>query len=374
MKTGNGPDLKILHVINSLYSGGAEKLLVDAVLKYNEMGLKSDVFLLNARRSYLYDTLASEPGIDFIHSSEDKSVYHPKHIFNLTKLMSGYDIVHVHLFPSLYWAAFANLFSGKAKGKLILTEHSTNNKRRESIFYRIVDRFLYRQFTHIVAISDSAAANLQKHLGPTYKNISTINNGIDLNVIENAIPYSKNELGLKENDFLLVQVSGFRYPKDQKTVIKALTRLPNNVHLLLVGDGPQLQENIDFAENSALAGRVHFLGLRSDVPRLLKTTDIAILSSHYEGLSLSSVEGLASGKPFIATEVPGLTEVVKYAGLLFPVNDYEKLSELIHKLYSDKSFYKNTVKNCLARAKEYDISNMVNSYIKLYKKSSIDHL
>jgi glycosyltransferase involved in cell wall biosynthesis len=69
-----------------------------------------------------------------------------------------------------------------------------------------------------------------------------------------------------------------------------------------------------------------------------------------------------------------LTEVVKNAGLLFPVNDYEKLSELIHKLYSDKSFYKNTVKNCLARAKEYDISNMVNSYIKLYKKSSIDHL
>jgi glycosyltransferase involved in cell wall biosynthesis len=50
---------------------------------------------------------------------------------------------------------------------------------------------------------------------------------------------------------------------------------------------------------------------------LLKTADIVVLSSHYEGLSLASIEGMASGKPFIASDVPGLHEVVKGADLLF---------------------------------------------------------
>jgi len=372
MKQGKVP-LKILHIINSLYSGGAEKLLVDAVLKYNEMGLGSEVLVLNARRSYLYDTLANEPGIKLIHSTESKSVYSLKHIRTIRKLLPHYDIVHVHLFPSLYWVALANILSSKSDAKLILTEHSTNNKRRKKWFYGVVDRFLYKQFLHIVTISESAENNLKKHLGPSYKNITTINNGVDLELIENAIPYSKSEFGLKDNDFVLIQVSGFRYPKDQITVINALNLLPDNIHLLLVGDGIQLEPCRNFANLNELSSRVHFLGLRSDVPRLLKTSDVAILSSEYEGLSLASVEGLVSGSPFIATDVPGLREVVENSGLLFPFGDHKRLAELILKLFKDKSFYQKTVESCLERAKHYDIQNMVNSYIALYKQASTKH-
>ncbi|MEX0290784.1 MAG: glycosyltransferase [Flavobacteriaceae bacterium] len=371
MKSGEKP-LKILHVVNSLYSGGAEKLLVDAVLKYTQKGLGSDVLVLNARKSHLYDTLANEPGIRMIHSSETKSVYSFSHIFTLRKLLPLYDIVHVHLFPSLYWTAIANLFTPKSKTPIILTEHSTNNKRRGNWFYKRVDRFLYKQFNKIVAISDIAEKSLREHLGAKFKNIITINNGINLEIIDRANAYPKETFGLKEDDFLLIQVSGFRYPKDQKTVIKALSKLPENVHLLLVGDGIELEACRDFAKEQSLDRRVQFLGLRSDVPELLKTADVAILSSIYEGLSLASVEGLASARPFIATDVPGLREVVKGAGLLFPTGDYEKLADLVLRLYTDNNYYKQTVESCLGRARQYDIENMVNNYIGLYQ-TAINH-
>lgn len=365
--------MKILHVINSLYSGGAEKLLVDAVLKYNEKGLGTDVLVLNSRRSYLYDTLANESDICLIHSSEKKSVYSFSHIFTIRKLLPQYDIIHVHLFPSLYWVALANLMRPASKTPIILTEHSTNNKRRSNWFYKSVDRWLYKQFYKIVTISEIAEQNLRKHLGSSFKNITTINNGVDLKLIEQAIPYAKSKFGLTDDDLVLIQVSGFRYPKDQITVIKSLDLLPDNIHLFLVGDGIQLQECKDFAMNIGLSTRVHFLGLRSDVPRLLNTADIAILSSEYEGLSLASVEGMISGSPFIATDVPGLREVVGNAGLLFPFGDHTRLSELITKLLEDKSFYQKTVDNCLQQAKNYDILKMVNNYIALYKEALTEH-
>ena len=192
----NNSQIKILHVINSLYSGGAEKLLVDAVLKYNELGLDNEVLVLHPRRSYLYDTLANEAGINIIHSSEDKSVYSLRHIGNIKKLLPKYDIIHVHLFPSLYWVGLANLFSSKSGAKLILTEHSTNNKRRNKWIYRLIDRYLYKQFLHIVTISVSAEESLKKHLGPSFKNITTINNGVDLKLIQEASPYPKSDFGL----------------------------------------------------------------------------------------------------------------------------------------------------------------------------------
>jgi glycosyltransferase involved in cell wall biosynthesis len=115
-----------------------------------------------------------------------------------------------------------------------------------------------------------------------------------------------------------------------------------------------------------LSKRVHFLGIRMDVPKLLKTADIVVLSTHFEGLSLSSIEGLASGKPFVASEAPGLLEIVYNAGVLFPVGDEKALAEEINLLLTDKNHYDAVAFNCMQRAKKYDIKNMIDSHIKLY--------
>lgn len=359
--------MKVLQFINSLAAGGAEKLLVDSVIGYHNRGINVDILLLKGGPSPFIDKLKNYPNIEIYSLGEQTNVYNPKLIFSLNNYFENYDIIHVHLFPALYWASIAKYFS-KSKYKMILTEHSTNNKRRNNPLFRLIDRIVYKQYKYIVPISDSASDSLKKHLGKSYKNILTINNGINLNTIRNAKAYPKRKLNLQDENFVLIQVSSFRYPKDQKTVIKALKLLHEKVHLLLVGEGPLKQENMDLTKSLNLSNRVHFLNLRSDVPELLKTADIAILSSHYEGLSLSSVEGLASGKPFLATEVPGLTDVVKNAGILFPYGEEKYLAEIIIKLQNDKEFYKHIGIRGLDRSANYDIEKMLDEYIKLYQK------
>jgi len=95
-----------------------------------------------------------------------------------------------------------------------------------------------------------------------------------------------------------------------------------------------------------LFSKVRFLGIRDDVPRLLKSVDNVVLSSNYEGLSLSSVEGLASGKPFLASDVPGLTEVVGDSGILFENKNYKSLAKYILKLNNEPDFKETVTKQC----------------------------
>ena len=162
-------------------------------------------------------------------------------------------------------------------------------------------------------------------------------------------------------------VAGFRWEKDQDTVIKALRHMPDNFHLFLAGDGIRRKELENLAASEALGNRVHFLGIRSDIPELLHAADYIVMSSHFEGLSLSSVEGMSVGKPFIASDVDGLREVVTGAGVLFPHQDAQSLANAILQLDSDENKYKSIADSCLTRAKQFDISAMADAYNECYK-------
>ena len=91
------------------------------------------------------------------------------------------------------------------------------------------------------------------------------------------------------------------------------------------------------------------------------------MSSHYEGLSLSSVEGMCVGKPFLASDVDGLRQVVEGAGLLFPHGDAKALADEILTLESDPEKYRQVADACLNRAKQFDIATMADNYAKIYE-------
>lgn len=116
-----------------------------------------------------------------------------------------------------------------------------------------------------------------------------------------------------------------------------------------------------------LDDRVAFLGVRSDVPDILEQSDFIVLSSHWEGLSLSSIEGMASGRPFIASDVDGLREIVGGAGKLFPHEDDVELAQIIKSLSENPDEYRNVASQCQDRARQYDISFMAEKYLELYK-------
>lgn len=358
--------MKILQIINSLATGGAEKLLLESIPIYVEKGIDVHVLLLNGSSHPFLEELKKK-NCCTIHSLGEGSVYNPLHIFKIIPFLKQFDIVHVHIFPSLYWVGFAKMLSF-SKVKMVYTEHSTSNKRRENFILKRVDKRVYSQYNKIVAITPQVLQNLQNHLHFKDKNrFEIIGNGLNLNKIKQTIPYSKSDFFEDENAKIVIQVARFFEPKDHKTVIRALTYLPENVKLLLVGDGNLKTESEIVVNELQLQKRVQFLGVRTDVLALLKTADIIVLSSKHEGLSLSCIEGMASGKPFVASNVPGLKDVVENAGILFPLGDEKALADTVTKLLSDDNYYHQTVANCQQKANAFDIYKMVDSYINLYR-------
>ncbi len=355
--------MNILQVITSLRMGGAEKLIADMVPLYREHGYEADVLLFDGSDTPLKKEL-EEKGIRVFQVGRSTKVYNPLIILKLVPYLRQYDIVHTHNTSCLYFVALAKLISGSLV-RLVTTEHSTTNRRRETRWFRLVDRWMYGCYNAIITISGKATDMLSSYLAKAGK-IYTVYNGIHLSVFFNAGPFAKNEIMAGEF-FLVSMVAGFREEKDQDTLIRAMALLPDNYSLCLVGDGVRRPVCEELVKKLGLERRVVFLGVRNDVPRLLKTSDVVVMSSHWEGFGLAAVEGMAAGKPVVASDVPGLAQVVDGAGILFPVEDARALAFHIEHLMNDQSWYQQIAGLCLQRASEYDIRKTVDAYEKIYE-------
>ena len=223
---------------------------------------------------------------------------------------------------------------------------------------------MYGRYEKVVCISELTKKNLIQHIGDSFeKKCVIIYNGIDITAFANSSSPSPN--GKK-----ILMVSAFRAQKDQKTLIKAMKELPSDYVLELAGGGEErlIDECKHLVQELHLDGRVNFLGVRTDIPSLLGKANVVVLSSHYEGLSLSSLEGMASGRPFVASDVEGLRDIVGGYGVLFPHEDSMALANIIKKLCEDDGYAEEIVAKCQQRAKMFDIEVMVQNYLNLYQK------
>lgn len=365
--------MRVLHVINSLSSGGAEKLIEETLPLMNKIeGIEAEVLLLTDKNN-VFDRSLREKNVN-LRVLPRRKMRSPLNILDIRKqiIEGNYDIVHTHLFPTNYWTSIAFKLIFSKKPKLLTTEHNTHNRRREKLYFKYIDRFIYSSFDKIISISRQTQENLSTWIDPKKRNSEqsiVIENGVNLDRFSEATPYLKAEIN---SDFgeelkLLCMVGRFSKQKDQATVIKSLKDLSKNVHLLLIGEGELKEKNEALAKEIGLENRVHFLGFRSDVNKVLRTSDIVILSSNWEGFGLAAVEGMATGKPVIASDVSGLREVVKGAGILFSKGDSKELARMINKLVSNKEEYDYISDACLKRSSHFDINNMVEKYVNVYE-------
>ena len=347
--------MKVLHVISSLEIGGAQRLLSEILPL---MAKENDVTLLvNKEVENGFSLKIKEAGVKIVNCG-CPNLHSPKNIFRLTRLAKGYDIVHIHLFPTVYWAAFASLITPM---KLVYTEHSTSNRRRGKWYFKTIEKFVYSRYYKVISISQQTQNALTGWLDTIAEDprFVVINNGVNLSSFQN----------LKEEKLYpqtLIMVSRFVASKDQMTVIRAMKLLPENVHVIFVGDGENLKSCKDLASMEGLSERIHFVGKQADVALWIAKADIGVQSSNWEGFGLTAVELMAAGKPVVATNVDGLKQVVEGAGILFPVGDYEKLAEILTRLITDSDCYRSYSKKCVERAKQFDISNTVSSYLDVY--------
>lgn len=357
--------MRVLHVINNLGMGGAESLLVSMVPLLQE-NLQIDVLLLDGSDTPFVRRLEKNDRVNIITLSKG-SVYNPIHIFRLIWIIRKYDLVHVHLFPAMYFVAIAKFLSF-SNIKLVFTEHSTGNRRLKSWFFRIIDRIIYLKYSKIVCITPEVKKMLIS-LGVHHSKLCVIYNGIETDQFILAKEYNRSILGYEQEDIILIMVAAFRREKDHSTVIKSLLRLDHRYKLLLAGGGYQKDQVVEEVRSLGLEDRVKLIGIRNDIERVLKSCDIGILSSHWEGFGLAAVEAMAAGLPVVASNVPGLSDVVKGGGILFEKGDVIDLASKIVSL-EDKDYYTNIQKRCIEKAKKYDLHNTVNHLLDLYKKLS----
>ena len=352
--------MKVLHIITYLSDGGgAEKLLESLLPTLQQKGIEVSVAVLrnldtnNAR-------ILRENGINIIKIGDGDGLYSPIKMIKLIPIMKGFDIVHTHLTPPFLMGAFNKMF---CKNKFVCTIHNTDSKFRHFPILRSIEKWAYSRYDALIACSKEAEDALRKFWQKRTTRILTVNNGVDLNKFINAKP-SEEILNIAGKRITMVAV--FRPQKDHECLIRAAKLLPNDHHVFFVGYGELLDRMKELATNLGIANRIHFLGKRTDVPNILKASDYVVLSSHYEGLSLSSIEGMATGKPFISSDVPGLHEIVNGYGALFPCGDANALANCIKTLGNDPKHYKEVADKCWERAQMYDIKKMANKYQQVY--------
>jgi len=345
--------MKILHVITSLEIGGAQRLLVDLLPLQASM---ADVTLLVYERvGNDFEKSIEQAGIKII-CLDEHNFYNPCVIILMRKIFKDYDLVHAHLFPTVYWASVA---ARGLKVKLVYTEHSTSNSRRNKWYFRSVERFMYGRYDKVISISKQTHDALTFWLGQHDGRFMVINNGI------NTQKFSSERFPVIPNS--LIMVSRFASSKDQETVIRAMVHIDKEATLRFVGDGENRLYCESLAKDLGVSDRVCFLGARSDVAELVGASYIGIQSSNWEGFGLTAVEIMACGKPVIATNVNGLKQVVEGAGEIFTLGNASELASKVNYLLSNKEYYQAMSNRCQQRAQEYDISVMSANYMKLYK-------
>jgi len=314
--------MKILHVINSLAAGGAEKLVSELASAQSNLPENNvSVFTFNSSQDIFRSRLSAN--VNF-RNTKSNSFYSLNNLQLLYKEIKNHDIIHVHLFPALYIVAFLSFLIPSKK--ITITEHSSYNRRRSKKLFKYIEKVVYSRFSTIICISSGVELTLKKWIGNKYKTI-LISNFIDIESISHT-PILIESI-FKPEDVKLVMVGSFSAAKDQRTVLKALKELPDQFKLLLIGDGPKRKEVEILALDLGLMERISFLGIRKDVIEILKTCDYGILSSHWEGFGIVALEYMATNIIALGTNVEGLNEVLPIKENLFTVGDYKGLSKRI---------------------------------------------
>lgn len=361
--------MRILFLSNLLAYGGASKLINDILPIMKAEGQVCELLILTDKHSKYVEDLR-EKGIvvnilpPSIRGHVSKIRYIKKYIMN-----GRFDVIHVNLFPMIYYVSIIKRLSGKKCPCIVMTEHSTDNRRRHKKWLRGVERFMYSQYNHVISISEKAQENLCSWLkAKGDKKFSVIENGIEIGTFERAIPYLKEELmpSYCDSDILLLMVGSFSPQKNHETMIDALKLLPKKYKLLLAGEGPLLEKIRDKVEKLSLKDRVVFLGFRKDIAQIMHTVDILVIPSIWEGFGLIAAEAMACGTPIVCAEVPGLSEVVGECALKFNPYNAEQIAQEILKLSKDE-LREEMVRRGRIQASKYNIIKTVEGYLLVYR-------
>ncbi|MFJ8262594.1 glycosyltransferase family 4 protein [Rummeliibacillus sp. NPDC094406] len=192
-----------------------------------------------------------------------------------------------------------------------------------------------------------------------------------METIHNGIPTQETTEKTSNNTPLIIMIARFATPKRQDLLIQALANMQEIPwKLILLGDGPNREQNEKRMNDHNLQARISFLGVRNDAERFLEQADINVLLSDYEGLPLVIIESMRAGIPTVASNVGGVSELIidQYSGLLVD-NNISGIQNAIKLLIKDISLRKQLGdKSRAIFEKHFTIDTMYAKTIQIYQE------
>ena len=230
------------------------------------------------------------------------------------------DVVHAHNNTALFYGAAAALACGGRR--VVFTAHDRKLPRLPG---RLLQRGLGRVTTRAVAVSEAGRNRLLGLEGFRPSAVRVIRNGADERQFE-GLPSrqeSRAVLGIAADAEVVGTVARMYPEKNLPLLVRAFARVAaerRRAVLVVAGDGPDRPACERLARELGVEGRIHFLGTRSDVARILSSLDVFVLSSRTEGLPVAVVEAMAAECPVVATDVGAVRELVRdgHNGWLVP--------------------------------------------------------
>ncbi|NMC64148.1 MAG: glycosyltransferase, partial [SAR324 cluster bacterium] len=357
----------------SFAPGGAEVYVRNLACKMKEKGVDQVIYVLDDAEDVRKDDKAAKSfqeeyiellkknsiGWGFIGSTaRNNSIQGIVSIREIVKKEKP-DVIHSHVSGISVYLVFAN-----RRIPTVYTHHST--PLRHPLLHK---HFLRKRITRYIAISDAGKKALLD-IGISSSKISKIYNGIPLEEFQ-----SKREISDRVRT--LLAVGRLQRPKNYPMMLRSFNMVVCQCKekgieppvLKIAGEGELKDDLKSLCVELKIQGHTFFLGIRRDIPKLLSESDIFVMSSDWEGLSIALIEALTSGIPIVATDVGGNGEIIEngVSGLLSKPGDAEQFANNIMRLIMNSNLRDTFASRAVNRAEIFSIENSAASHIELYK-------
>ncbi len=296
----------------------------------------------------------------------------------------GYDIVHVHT-PVAAFVTRLALRNRQQVPKLIYTAHGFHFYRGgamiQNALYRNLEKVAGRWTDYLVVMNeeDLQAAKRYRIVSPDrIRFMPGIGIDQELYAANAATPEEiarvRREIGVKPKERFFLMVAELIPRKRHRDVIHALSRLTReDVHLVFAGDGPMKDPMRALAKTLGVDRRIHFLGLRMDVPALLGASEALVLPSVQEGLPRSIMEAFCMERMCIGSDIRGTRDLIgNDCGKLVRVGDVDGFAAAMKWVLENPEEAREMGRRGRERIRDYDLSRVIAMHEELYHEAMRD--
>lgn len=350
--------MRVHHIISnySKFTGGAPRVVRALHLGLQKKGIESYILGLMEQKDANING-AQSLGLK---SPYDVRAFHGIHRY-LAKNVKAGDIVHVHLFPPVFFVSLLKKL-GQVRGRLVFTEHSTSNRRRGMVIGQLVDTITYMGYEQVVAISAGVEQELIKWKPGLKGKTRVIHNGVNLQFTQVVDHPTKPRLKV-------VSVGNLRPMKNYKNAIKAVALLKDlDFEYHIAGMGECQDELLRLCQELGLEAKVRFLGYVESVSEMLASADIFLMPSSWEGFGLAAVEAMNASLPLVISDVAGLREIVGGGdcAVLVKPKSPKSIADGLRQLLNSSDKRCQLGETAFILSQKFSEDRMVKDYISLY--------